>query len=203
MLFEICAQGVADGCLHRSYNFVIAEFGFGLPLELRLHDFHRDYGCQTFAEVIAGNLDFALFQELVVFSIFLEGGGQSAAEPGQVCATLDGVDVVYKRIDVFVESAVIGQRNLNGDALPLGVEVYDIVNQRLFVRVDILYEFAESVGRIEHFAAGVAFAVGCAAVGEGQRYPCVEECEVAQTVGEGLVVIDGDGEDCRIRLECD
>ena len=97
MLFEIIFQGFGHGSLYGADHFVVAEFGLGLSLELGFHHLHRHYSRQTLAEVrrVYVHLLFDQFVEHLVFlGILFEGGSQSAAESCQVCAALDGVDVV-------------------------------------------------------------------------------------------------------------
>jgi hypothetical protein len=49
----------------------------------------------------------------------------------------------------------------------------------------------------------VAFGIDIPHIGECQRYAGVKESEVAQAVGQGLVVVDGDCEYAGIGFECD
>ena len=97
MLFKICTECVADSSLHRAHNLTVAELGLGLTLKLRLHDFHRHDRCQSFAEVIAGNLHaFELVEHLAVLGIFLQCKCKTAAETGKVRTALYSVDIVDK-----------------------------------------------------------------------------------------------------------
>ncbi len=146
MLFEVGAQCVAHGGLHGAYHLAVAEFGLGLAFELRFHNLDRDDCGQPFAEVVAGDFHLALFEKAVIFGIFFQCGCEAASEAGQVRSPFYRVDVVDKRIDVFVERAVICQGHLDGDSLALGAEMDNVVYQRFFVAVDILHELAEAVG---------------------------------------------------------
>ena len=197
ILFKIVAQSLADGSLDSADNFAVAELGLCLAFELRFHDLHRDHCRQTLAEVIARNLDLDLFEKLVVFGILLEGLGQSAAETGQMSTSLNSVDIVDKRIDILVISAVVGQRHFHGNAGALGLKMDNIIDQRLFVLVDIFDKLTQTVLAVEYLFAGF-FA---AQVGKGQRYSGIEEREITQTVGQSIIVVDGDGENRRIGAE--
>ena len=145
ILLEIIAERLAHGGLHSAYHLVVAEFRLGLAFKLRLHDLYGNHGCEALAEVVAGNVYLHLLEHLVVLGIFLEGGGESAAEAGEVCAALYGVDVVYEGIDVFVVGVVVGESHLHGDSLTLGVEMDHVVDERFLVGVDILHELAQTV----------------------------------------------------------
>ncbi len=94
VLFQVVAESLADGCGNGGSNLIVAELGLCLTLELGLKHFYRYYGSEAVAEVIAGNLYLGILEQVVVLGIFLEGGGKAAAEAGEVCTALDGVDVV-------------------------------------------------------------------------------------------------------------
>ena len=55
---------------------------------------------------------------------------------------------------------------------------------------------------MEYLAARVSVGVDCTHVSKRKGDSCVEECEVAQTVGQGVVVVDGDCEYAVVGLEC-
>ena len=84
MLFQVIGECFAYSLVHSSHNLVVTELCLGLSFKLRFGHLDGDNCGQTFAEVIAGNLYFGLFQHLVVFGIFLQGAGQRTAEAGQV-----------------------------------------------------------------------------------------------------------------------
>ncbi len=203
VLFEVVAERFADGLRHGGHHLLVAELGLGLSLELRFEHFDRHYGRESLAEVVAGHLDLGFFEYLVVVGIFLEGLGESAAEAGEVCAALYCVDVVDVGVDVLAEVGVVGERHLHGYSLALGGEVYDVGYQLCLVGVDVAHEFLKSVLGVEHFAAVLAFGVGDASVGEREGDSGVEEGQVAQTVGQCGVVVDGDGEYRCVGQECD
>ncbi len=203
MLLKVVAQGLGDSCRDGSGHLRVAELGLGLPFKLGLHDLDGNHGGKTLAEVVARNLDLALLEELVVLGIFLEGGGKSAAEACQVCTTLDGVDVVDKRVDILVEGGVVGERHLDRHTLTLSVEMDHVGNQRLLRGVDVFHELAQPVGRVKHLAAGIPLAVELTAVSDGEGNSGVEEGKVAQTLCQGVVVVDGDGEYRRVGEEGD
>ena len=111
--------------------------------------------------------------------------------------TLDSVDIVDKRIDILVISAVVGQRHFHGNAGALGLKMDNIIDQRLFVLIDIFDELTQTVLAVEHLFAGFF----TAQIGKGQRYSGIEEREITQTVGQSIIVVDGDGENRRIGAE--
>ena len=54
VFFEIHAQRIAYGSLHRAYHLIITELSLCLALKLRLHDLYRHHGGKTLAEIVAG-----------------------------------------------------------------------------------------------------------------------------------------------------
>ena len=137
MLLKIYAQRLADCRLNGSDNLVVAEFCLCLTLELRLQHFYRNNRCQPLSEVGRIDCHLLFLKNLGVVGIFLQRRRQSAAETRKVRTALDGVDIVDKRIDVFVERRVVGERHLHRDALALGVYINDVVDKMLLRLVDI------------------------------------------------------------------
>ena len=166
MLFEVGAQGLAYGHLDGAHDLVVAELRLGLSLKLGLHDLNRDYGGQTLAEVVACDFNLGVLEQVVVLGVFLKGHRQAAAEAGEVCAALDGVDVVYKRIYVFVVGVVVGERYLHRHALALGVEVDDVVDERFLARVDVFHKLAQALVGMECLGHGIAIGVEVSHVDE-------------------------------------
>ncbi len=140
---------------------------------------------------------------MVVVGVFLEGGGQSAAETGEVGASLDRVDVVDVGEDVLVEREVVGHRHLHGDAVALRGDVYYVLDEVFLALVDVADEVLEAVVGMETVGPRVALLVALTLVGERERYSGVEVCEVAQAVGQRLVVVYGLGENRCVGVEYD
>ena len=201
MLFKIVGKGFADGCLHGADDLVVAEFGLGLAFELRLHHLYRNHGREAVAEVFGVDFDLGVLEKVVVVGVFFQRGGEAAAEAGEVCAALDGVDVVDERVDVLVGGGVVGQGHFHGDAGALGVEVDDVVDERFFVGVDVFDKFTQAFFGVEGLGAGGAVVVALAQVGEGEADAGVEVGEVAQAVGEDAVLVNGGRENRAVGLE--
>ena len=114
---------------------------------------------------------------------------------------LDGVDVVDVGIDVFVKGGVIGQSHFHGNSLAFRVEMNHVGDQFFLRGVDIPDELAQTVGRIEHLAAGITLLVKGAHIGQRKGNSGVKERQVAQTLGKGIVVVDSDSENRGVRKE--
>ena len=190
MLLQIGVQGITHGGLDGTDDLGVSEFGLGLALELGLQHFDRNDGCQTLAEVLRLNLNLGLLEHLVVLGILLQGRAQTAAEARQVGTTLDGVDVVDKRVDVLVERRVIGHSDLDGDVALLALDVDDVLDQGLLVAIDVAHKLVKTGLAVVGLAAGIAVLVAGAQVGNRQGHSGVQVGQVAQAVGQDVKLID-------------
>ena len=109
--------------------------------------------------------------------------------------TFDGVDVIYERVDILIERCVVGHSHLHGDTLTLGADVDYIVDEVLLVGVDVANKLVETGVAVENLCFRISRLIEITQVGEGERDTGVEECQVAQTCGESVVVIYGLRED--------
>ena len=201
VFFEIHAQRIAYGSLHRAYHLIITELSLCLALKLRLHDLYRHHGGKTLAEIVAGNINLDLFKHLAVLGILLKRRGKTAAETGQMSTALNSVYIVYKRIYVFVVSGIISESHFHRYALTLGVQMDDIAYERLFVGVDILYKFFQTGLAVKHLTAVLTALRHLTSVGKRKSYAGVKISEVTQTIGQCGIVIYGNGKYTVIRPE--
>ena len=201
VLLEISAESLAHGSLHSTNHLVVTEFCLGLSLELRFEHLHRNHSGETLAEVIARNLHFSLLKHFVVLGILFEGACEAAAETGEVSTTFDSVDIVDKRVDILVESGVVGHCHLNRDTGAGFADVDNIFDEVFLVGVDILDKFIETGFGIESFGLGIAVFVEVALVGEHQSDTGVKESEVAKTSGKDRIFIGSNRENRGIGME--
>ena len=57
ILLQVVTQGRRHRLIDRCRHLVVAQFGLGLPFELRFCDLDRNYGRQTLAEVVAVDIE--------------------------------------------------------------------------------------------------------------------------------------------------
>ena len=140
MFFQIICQSLAHSRVHSPDNLAVAQFGFGLSLELWLHHFHRNNGGKPLSEVIAADFHFHFFKHLGILGIFLQSTGQPPTETRQVSSPFDGIDIVHIRIDILVICRVVRHSDLHRHSLTLGSDMNHIVDKMLLIRVDITNE---------------------------------------------------------------
>src|SRR5208337_4358333 len=63
VLFKIGRKRVIGNRFDDSLDFTVAEFHFGLPLELGIRELYADYSCEPFPDVVAGDALFALLYD--------------------------------------------------------------------------------------------------------------------------------------------
>ena len=204
VLLQIVAQRRGQGLVDGGRNLVVAQFGLGLSLELRLLHLHRYDSRKTLAEVVAVDVELQLGEHARILGVLLERTGQRTAEARQVRTALDGVDVIYIGVYVLRERIVVLHGHLHRDAVLLGVEVDDLLDDRRAARgVEVLDELLESLLRVEVVLAGLALLVGTLVV-EVQADALVQERQLAQAVGQDVVfVFGGMREDRAVGLEGD
>ena len=100
-------------------------------------------------------------------------------------------------MDVLRVIGIIHDSHLDWEALLLGLEVDDIVEEMGAVTVDVAHKLLESVLGVEHFLASLALFVGAKVA---QRYldTCVEECKLAHTACHDVPLIVGGSEYCGV-----
>ena len=116
MLFEVVGKGFAHGLVDGARHFGVSQLGFCLSLELRFGHFHADDGREAFAEVFAADFYLCFFYLLCrcLFGVFLQDARQCLAEPDEVRAAFDGVDVVDIAVYVFAVGRVVHNGYVDG-----------------------------------------------------------------------------------------
>ena len=170
VFLEVVAQCRGHGLIDRSGHFVVAQLGLGLSLELRFGHLHRD---------VAVDVELQLGEHSRVLGVFLERARQRAAESRQVRAAFDGVDVVHVGVYVLREGVVVLHGHFDRNAVLLGVEVDDLLDDRRAARgVEVLDELLEALFRIVVVLVRLALLVRPAVV-EVQVDALVQECQLA------------------------
>ena len=112
---------------------------------------------------------------------------------------LVGVDVVHEREDVLVVAIVVLERELDVDAVSLGIDVHDLLVQNLFLVVEELHHLPEAALGVEDLTLLHSLAL----VLERDADALVQIGQLAQPVGDGVVIELELGEDRVIGLEPD
>ena len=145
MFLKIVCQCLVDSLLYGSLHLAVAELGLGLSLELWFGNLYGDYCSKTLTEILGGNIYLSLLNLLgnggIGLSVGFERTGESHAETCQMGTALDGVDVVYVRMNVFRVVGVVHYRNLDRYVVLLCLQIDYIIEEMLAVTVYVAYEF--------------------------------------------------------------
>src|SRR2546423_6408665 len=134
VLLEVLAEGVVHRRGDLTGDLGVAEPRLGLPLELGLADLHADDCRESLPHVVGGQIRVGLFQGAALARVCVDGAGESSAEPGEVCAAVNRVDVVRERIDLFCERVVVLERDLSDRVVVESALDIDRLRMEVFVR---------------------------------------------------------------------
>ncbi len=195
------AQLLIDQLDHVTLNVGI-ELALRLSLELGLRKFHADHGGQTLAHVVAGEVFLHVLKQPGLLAKEVYGARQSAAEAAQVGAAVDGIDVVREAEHRFAVGIVVLERDLHGqDAavrqLALAFEIDGLVVQDVLALIQMLDELGDAAVEKKLGGTGGFLAL----VGQGNLQALVQECQLAQPLGERVEVELGRVHDGRVGLE--
>lgn len=118
-------------------------------------------------------------------------------------AAVNRIDVVGKGEDRLGVRVVILQRNLHDDVALLGLHVDGLLMEHLLALVEQLDELRDTAGVLVDLRLRLAFGIDLALVGQRDLDALVQERELAQTIGECVEVVLGDGEDGLVGQEVD
>src|SRR2546430_7631389 len=139
MLLEVRRELLVDDALDRAFDFGVPELGLGLSLELRLANFHRENGGQSFAHVVTRQSEIRLLERAALRRVVVDRTRQRGLEAREVRPALMGVDVVHERINVLVVAVVVLEGELDVDAVALSVDIYDFLMEYLLLVVEELH----------------------------------------------------------------
>ena len=98
VLAEVFVELLVDHRGHVSGHLGVAEFGLGLPLELRVGNLDADDGGQPLAHVVTGHLLLELLGQVrAVGDVGVDGAGQGGLEALQVGAAFLGANICWRR----------------------------------------------------------------------------------------------------------
>ena len=115
IFFEVRPEPLIHGDFDDSFDFAVAQLGFGLPLELRGPHFDADHRRKALSHVVARERVHVLFQEIVRTRIGIDRPGQGGLEPDQMGSPFSRIDVVGKGEEVFGIAVVVLERDFQDD----------------------------------------------------------------------------------------
>src|SRR5277367_2859332 len=198
MLVEIFAELFVDHLLDDAFDVAI-ELALGLAFELRLRKFHGDYGDEAFADVVTIDGDFVLLllEHAERIGVVIDGARERGAEAGKVRAAVNRVDGVGEGENIFGVAVVVLQRDFDFDLVALAFDVDGRIVQHAFAFVEVLDEFGDAAGEAKFGFLATALVV------ERDFQAFVQEGELAETLREGVVAVDGLAENFGIGVESD
>ena len=189
MLFKIVAQRLAHSLVNHTHHFAIAQFSFSLTLELWLCHFHRNHSSQTLTEVITRNLNLHFFKHFAIFRIFFQRTSQCTTETRHVCTTLNRIDIIHIRVQIFRKRCVIHHRNLYRRTIFLCINVDYMWNQCLTARINIFHKFAKTLFRVEMFRFRLIALILYAVICDSQMNTSIQESQLTQASSQNMILI--------------
>ncbi len=187
--FQRAGHGFFDGRTH----FAGHQLVLGLAAELGLGHLHRQHAGQAFAHVVAGGLDLGLLGQFVVGDVLVDDAGHRRAQPGQVRAAVALRDVVGEAQHAFAVAVVPLHRHFHADRHAarrgLGGNREHVGVQHGLAAVDVFDEALHAAREREVLFLALAL------VDQADLHAIVQERQLAQALGEDLVVILDVGED--------
>ena len=184
MLLEPRRQLIADRVLHHRLHFRGNQFVLRLRGKLRVRHLHRQNARQSFARVLARQIDFLFLRDAALVRILVDHARQRRTEPGQMRAAIALRNVVGEAQHVLVVAVVPPQRTLNGNAVLLGGDRDRLGQHGLLGTVEILHECGDAALIVQ--VDGLR--LGMAVVSDGDEHTRVQKGELAQPVLDGVVV---------------
>src|SRR6185295_8005557 len=201
VLLEVGRELVVDDLLDPPLDVRRDQLVLGLRGELRIFDLDRDDRGQPLANVLAGQVLLERLQEPGLRCPGVDRARQRALESDQVSAAIAVVDRVGEAVEQLLITLVPLERDLDdllaGTVVPLLDQMDRRRVERRLVAVQMLDERADAAGVRE-----VGF-LARALVGQMDEDSAVQKRQLAESLGERLVVELEDREDRRIRPEAD
>ncbi len=193
--FQELAQAIVDHRFDNAFHFAVSQLGLGLTFELGLGKLHADDADQAFANVVARQVIFEFFEEIVRNGVVVQRAGQRGLEADQVRAALVGVDVVGEGKDLFLIAVVVLQGDLKIDSFLDSLKVDNLVVERGLVLVEMLDERNDSAGVVK------VVSLLRALIFDRDEQALVQKREFAKTLRKGIEIEFGRFEDPGVGLE--
>ena len=139
---KIFSQTLIQERLDRAFHVGI-ELAFRLALKLRLRQLHGNHRHETFAHIVAGQRTLEVLRQAGRLRVGVDRSGKRRAKSGEVRAAVDSVDVVGKRIDLFVVAVVVLNRHFNRQGIAFLLEIERLVVKRGLVLVQMFDELRD------------------------------------------------------------
>ena len=149
VLLEPGPQGVAHDRFDVALDLGVPQLALRLALELGVGDADADHGGEPLADVLALEVGHVVFQQLVLAGVVVDDPGQGRAEPGEVRASVAGVDTVGEAEDGLGEGVTVLHGDLDGGVLHHPGDVEGLFVERVAVDVEVLDEAGDASFEVE------------------------------------------------------
>ena len=167
----------------------------GLRGELRIRQLHREDGRETFARVVARGRDLLLFRRHLFFDVVVQRARERCAEAGEMGAAILLRNVVRVAEHRFCIRIVPLHGHFHPYCSFLGTKPENGGVNAGARAIQVFHELLQPALVLEHIGLGFAL------VDELDAYAGIQERQLAQSLGEDLVVEGDVREDGRTRLE--
>ena len=154
VFFEIVFQGSRYCLWNSGTDFCIPQFRFSLTFKLWFCHFHRNHSRQSFAEIIAIDIEFQFWKHSVTLGISFQGRRQSPFETGQVSTPFYRIDIIDIRKYILWKTRIIMQSDLHRDSILFCRYIDRIFDQFFPGIIEVFDKFTQTVLRKEHFMPG-------------------------------------------------
>ena len=186
VFFEILGELLVDDLLDPALDLRGHQLVLRLGGELRVLDLDRHDGGETLAHVVTGEILLEALRQRVVLDVGVHPPRQGRLETREVGAAIAVVDRVGEAVDLFLIAVVPLQRDLHRlltAAVVAGLFEPDRLRMEgVLIAVEMLDEAGDAT-----FVAELSVAVGAVVV-HPNAYPPIEKRELAQPLGEGVVL---------------
>ncbi len=190
-IFETGGHGGLDHALDLGGD----QFVLGLGGELGIGQLHRQNGREALAGVIAGGGDFLFLRRQLLFDVVVERAGERRAVAREMGAAVLLRNVVGVAEHAFLIGIVPLHRHFDlGVAIAVLEPQHGGVHRRL-AAIQVGDEGLETTLVLEYFALLVAL------VHQFNAHPGIQEGQLAQTLGQGVVIERDIRENLRAGLE--
>ena len=196
VLHQVLVEVLAEHAVRDRPRIRVTKLGLGLSFKLRVRVLDGDNRGHPLTHVIPRQRVVVRLQRPTLAGVSVDDTGERRLEPGLMCPTFVGVDVVGKSQQLTRKAIRVLQGDFNGDTVLLAFNVNGFWQQRFLPLVEEFNVVAQTAFVVEL----QLFSCVLPLVGKGQTQTLVQECQFANPGHQNFVVVNRRlGEDVGIR----